>query len=741
MDRRLYCSRCLTTFAGPGPDACPAPTCRRQRPPRDWPAFLDSGDVVDDRYVVQSILGAGGAGVTYRCLDLLDDEQTAVKILHEDRKRGTLANRLAIEGEVLELLDHPHIVPFRALKLHGDGHFYLATLHMPGGSLDSWVRRHGKLDPEGVVTAGRQLAMALDYVHAGGIVHRDIKPANVLLEMGHSTRPVVRLADFGIARLFREQRPVAGLTRTGAFIGTPEYAAPEQVRGEKGVGPAADAFALGALLHYLACGTSLNRREDIDDWKAFRERDWQPASRPRLADSVPCDRPEGRDALRLLDKLIDGLMDADPSRRLDMGTAAMRLGANPAQLAPADQPRFAPPTLASSAEGDLFDEDMEALVPAEEIVEPALSAAARGDTGSPGTSPAAGLREASPTAITIGMHETRSDGPNPAREKLAGRPPAPGLDLLPEVEVPTRDASEEWEEADLAWPTRQARRNRLHGAAVVVASLAAGLVLAWPGGPSGLVGWKPVTSGGGVVGMVGEALRVEPTAYEPRDAGVAPGPPAAPVEEPGRADVPPREQRPRTGSGDDGSTAKARKRTEGPRAVPSTPRPVPTPAERPEPEGRAAPGTATPGNPAGHRAVPAQESRPATVALAVPAIAGEDAGPAPAAGRSRDDTARSLGTDLGHHPEPITPGEPRDDDAAAFDERGERFGADAEAARARVAEARSRWEQAQREARRQQAPSEPSVVAGQVEWQPWGDLGVIEALFGRDPRTRPRGRD
>jgi len=82
----------------PGPDVCSRSTCRRPRPSRGWPGFLDFGELIDERYEVQRILGAGGAGVTYRCVDRIDDEVAAVKVLHADRKRGTLANRLAIEG-------------------------------------------------------------------------------------------------------------------------------------------------------------------------------------------------------------------------------------------------------------------------------------------------------------------------------------------------------------------------------------------------------------------------------------------------------------------------------------------------------------------------------------------------------------------------------------------------------------------------------------------------------------------
>ena len=158
MERR-YCSRCLQTFVAPGPDVCSRSGCRSSRPMAGWPGFFKFGEIIDERYRIEEILGAGGAGVTYRCVDMLCGEETALKILHADRERGTLANRLLIEGECLELLEHEHIVPFRALRIVGQGPYYLATLHMRGGSLDRQVKRHGPLSPAGTLELGRQVVL------------------------------------------------------------------------------------------------------------------------------------------------------------------------------------------------------------------------------------------------------------------------------------------------------------------------------------------------------------------------------------------------------------------------------------------------------------------------------------------------------------------------------------------------------------------------------------------------------
>ena len=764
MDRR-YCSRCLQTFAGPGPDACSRETCRRPRPSRGWPGFLDFGESIDDRYEVQRILGAGGAGVTYRCVDRFDDEVAAVKILHADRKRGTLANRLAIEGEVLELLDHPHIVPFRALKLHGEGHYYLATLHMVGGSLDGWIRRHGPMSPEGAVVVGRQLGMALDYVHTGGIVHRDLKPANVLLEEGDRDHPVIRLADFGIARLFREQQPVAGLTRTGAFIGTPEYAAPEQVRGEKGIGPAADAFATGALLHFVASGTALYRREDIHDWKAFRDRDWDPADRPRLVDLVHCEAAEGREALGLLDEVIDALMHPDPAMRLDMATAAMRLGANPAQLAPVDQPAFSPPSLITST-CDGLDEDLEALVPIHEIDEDAIT---RSDPVEPALRQALGPADADEMTLEA-QERAEPPGPSPAGER---RP----LDLavMEELPVPTRDASEDWSDEDLAWPTREVRRNRVHGAFAVAAALLVGLALAWPGGPTRLVGEERLASLGATFAALGERLKVEQTSYLAQDAALPPpleeapsdAPAAPPVVTP-RPTPAPQASRPSTRRSQALSTPvrQARQTSSGPTPAPTARRPAPRPelasgggraGARGQPDapprtadeghdvrvvrvslttsegrGDASASLETPPQPELPLLDPADFIQPADGSVsAVDAWAADP------------DDKRELGEVLAEEGARIArriPGEIQREQLSAADERWRRYVAEAAVAEARLARKTAEWDRVLEEARSQaEAAEERQPASDPVHaWDERGDADLLEVIFRREPRVAPR---
>ena len=521
---RRYCSRCLQTLGSLDPDRCPGTACRTPRPHRGWPSFLAEGTTIEERFIVHEILGAGGAGITYRCEDLTDPAQnSALKVLHDDRRHGVLANRLAIEGELLELLVHRHIVPFHALRLVGDGPVYLATRYMPGGSLEGTLRRQGPMRAPRVVTVGRQLALALDFIHSQGIVHRDLKPGNVLIETTDDD-PVVRLADFGIARVFRDQRMLAGpvgLTRTGVFIGTPEYAAPEQIRGEKDVGPAADAFALGALLHYAACGGALLKRSEIADWTAFRQRRPDPADRPRLADVVPDDVAAGyEDELADLDAIIDALMHPDADARVSLCDVALALGAAPSDLAPRDLTPLAPRTLISALDDGWFEDDgVDALVPVDADVDDDDEGVAAVVARLPNL---AELSSMGPSAAEAAIDRSLSGEPTvvvPRRRAVpppsSGAVPPPGS--APPAVDPDPNSRPEWDDDEIDWPSpRSRRRNRVHAAFLGLAAMLVGGALAWPGGVPALIGEEPLqVLSASIRGWI-DALAVEEPEYFPQ---------------------------------------------------------------------------------------------------------------------------------------------------------------------------------------------------------------------------------
>jgi serine/threonine protein kinase len=268
MATRRYCAQCLTTFPD-DPPACPNLGCGAGRPASGWSPILGAGDLIDRHYKVDRPLAVGGAGITYlaREIDghnLPTGPALAVKVLFEQRDSGPFLRRLNTEAQILQDLAHPNIVECRAF-VHRMGHApYLVTRFEAGGNLADHVKRVGPLPPAVATGILRQILLALDVAHARGVVHRDLKPHNVLLAEATPARlvPHVRVADFGIAKVGAGGE---GMTITGGFVGTPEYAAPEQFAGVPATA-ATDIFAAGGLLIFLLTGQTpflYSQRHDI----------------------------------------------------------------------------------------------------------------------------------------------------------------------------------------------------------------------------------------------------------------------------------------------------------------------------------------------------------------------------------------------------------------------------------------------------------------------------------------------
>jgi WD40 repeat protein len=197
-------------------------------------------------YEILDELGRGGMGVVYRARQLRLNRPCALKMIRAGDLAGPRdAIRFLAEAEAAAQLRHPHIVQIYGMGEH-DGRSYLELEYVEGGSL---ARR---LDgtpwpPRRAAELIATLAGALEVMHARGIVHRDLKPSNILLEADGTPK----ISDFGVAKALGVD---SGLTATDEVLGTPSYMAPEQARGGKHAGPAADVYALGAILYELLTG-------------------------------------------------------------------------------------------------------------------------------------------------------------------------------------------------------------------------------------------------------------------------------------------------------------------------------------------------------------------------------------------------------------------------------------------------------------------------------------------------------
>ncbi len=197
-----------------------------------------------DQYELLAELGRGGSAVVFRARDRRLQREVALKAVRlapalGARERAVEIARLAREARTTARLDHPHIVTVYAVHELRDG-LAVAMQHVPGRSLKQLLAGEGALDPSRAVRLVGEVASALAYAHAHGVVHRDVKPENIFVE-GASGRAL--LADFGAARAGEADVRV---TRTGATVGTPAYMSPEQIDGGP-VDGRADLYSLGLV--------------------------------------------------------------------------------------------------------------------------------------------------------------------------------------------------------------------------------------------------------------------------------------------------------------------------------------------------------------------------------------------------------------------------------------------------------------------------------------------------------------
>ncbi len=250
-----------------------------------------------DRYELTGELGRGGMAVVHRARDLRHGRDVAVKIMLPDVAEAMGAERFLREIEIAARLQHPHIVPVFDSGSVDDQLYFVMPL-LEGQSLRSRLTFDGPFAIDEAIRLIREIADALDYAHAEGILHRDLKPENIMLTRGHAL-----LADFGIARAIGRDDD-RRLTQVGSSIGTPSYMSPEQSTGEQDLGPSSDVYALASILYELIAGTPPFTGPTFEAILVKRFTQAAPSCRAARADTpVACDAaiakalaldPEGR---------------------------------------------------------------------------------------------------------------------------------------------------------------------------------------------------------------------------------------------------------------------------------------------------------------------------------------------------------------------------------------------------------------------------------------------------------------
>ena len=224
---------------------------------------MEAPDLAGTKYELRGRVGRGGMGTVWRAYDRELGREVALKVMNgPDPPPGGEA-RLRTEAQVLARLEHPGLVPVHDLGTLPDGRLFYAMKLVRGRRLDEHVRDLRSAAAR--LRVFERICEAVAFAHAHGVIHRDLKPPNVMVgPFGE-----VLVLDWGVAKVLADAEPAvvpavdppaargvdvdaATLTAAGTVLGTPGYMAPEQARGESAVGVAADVYALGALLCFLA---------------------------------------------------------------------------------------------------------------------------------------------------------------------------------------------------------------------------------------------------------------------------------------------------------------------------------------------------------------------------------------------------------------------------------------------------------------------------------------------------------
>ena len=395
-------------------------------------------------YRIEGVLGRGGMGVVYLAEQPELGRRVAIKVIAPALASDPdYLERFRRESRLAAAIEHPNAIPIYEAGVADEDTPYLVMRYVEGEDLSSLLRREGRLETRRAAAIVDQIAGALDEAHAHGLVHRDVKPANVIVESRRGTEHAY-LTDFGLTR---EVDASGGPTATGRWVGTIDYASPEQIRGGP-VDARCDVYALGCVLFTTLTGRlPFERTEDVAKLYAHV------SEPPPVPSSIVAGLPEG------VDRVITRAMAKDPDFRFpsagDFGRAAM------------------------------------AAATGVQVAEPEHSVAT--GEAAPATQPSPG---AAPTPTKPSERAPEGEPPptEPASTVGAGEPPtaAPPTEPSNEPPPPTRPEQPR--------PSRAgARRRRLAalGAVLAVGAAVAIAIIALSGGGGGGSSSSAATNGGG----------------------------------------------------------------------------------------------------------------------------------------------------------------------------------------------------------------------------------------------------
>ena len=216
---------------------------------------VNPGDILAGKYRVERVLGAGGMGVVVQATHLELDERVALKFLLPDAVESVEASaRFVREARAAVKIKSEHVARVVDVGRLENGAPYMVMEFLEGSDLNALIER-GPLPIEDAIDYVIQACDAMAEAHAVGIVHRDLKPSNLFLTRRTDGSGLVKVLDFGISKVNVPDSSAAGLTHTSAFMGSPYYMSPEQMRSARNVDHRSDVWSLGVILYELLAGT------------------------------------------------------------------------------------------------------------------------------------------------------------------------------------------------------------------------------------------------------------------------------------------------------------------------------------------------------------------------------------------------------------------------------------------------------------------------------------------------------
>ncbi|MDP2339584.1 MAG: serine/threonine-protein kinase [Deltaproteobacteria bacterium] len=260
-------------------------------------------------YRLEEKLGAGGMGVVYKAMDTLLDRPVAIKMMHasehaEDDAIKEAGARFLREAKAAARIKSRNVAQVLQLGTNDDGDVYIVMELLSGVALSKVITRAGPMKPSRAVAIAVQICRGMQAAHDLGIVHRDLKPANVMLVEEEGQVDVVKVLDFGVAKVANDGA-TQGLTQAGALLGTLPFMAPEQIEG-RSVDARTDVYALGIILYRMFTGLTVWDADSLSDIVRHQLSSTPPSMFERV--SNPAFSP-------VIDAVVLKCLEKDPARR------------------------------------------------------------------------------------------------------------------------------------------------------------------------------------------------------------------------------------------------------------------------------------------------------------------------------------------------------------------------------------------------------------------------------------------